>query len=200
MGAQQQQTTDPKVSLEERLAEAKRDATTAQMHLESLTGRITTAVRAEDFALAQQLKDQLPDAREAYGQHAATAKALEMVLAELEQQRQAHEQQIAAEHRKVLARKHLDGAQEAERQGLDALAQVRADLEAGMAAIEMTVRRGYQLEGEIRQKRSEAYAARVELGELDAMPGHVAAPNQVSALVERSPALMEILQGRGLGS
>jgi hypothetical protein len=194
MGASQ--GTDPQVGMQDRLAEARRQATQAQLHLNTLTSRITTAIRAEDFALAQELKDQVPDARAEYGQHEATAKALEMVLADLEQQRQAHDAQIAAEHRKVAGAKNLERAILAERELMDELMGIRATVTAGLGAVQETLRRGYEIESAVRQVRNDAARARVETGEADSVPGRLSAPNVVSSLVERSPALTAILHGK----
>ena len=185
-------------SLDEKLAAAQREASQAQMHVESLVGRIKAAVQAEDFALAKELNDQLPEARAAHGHAAATATALGMVIADLAQQQAAHDAQIQAEHRKVQARKHLETAHEAERSALDELQQCRAELAAGLEAIGLTIRRGYQLESAARQARTDAYRAQVDLGEISAVPGHVAAPNVVSSLVEASPSLLAILHGQAL--
>jgi phage shock protein A len=193
----EQQRTDPPVSLRDRLFAAQQDVTRAQVHLSSLTGRIKAAVGAEDFAQAQQLKEQLPDARAVYGEAAATAKALELVLADLDQQQAAHDAVIEAEQRRVQAQRVLDNAGEMERDLTDRLQAVRAELAAGVEAVRDTIHRGYALEEQIYQARAQATQALVELGQREA-GGRVSRPNFVSAWVDRSSALTDIRFGRAL--
>ena len=193
-----EQKADAPVSLDQRLAAARRNAAEKRQSVDGLNAQLRTAVAEQRYGDADQLKQELPAAEHEWVVAQAEAQALEGVLAQLaleRQQRQAAEQ---AEQRRQQAAGQLAAAAERERDLMDELAQVRAELTAGVEAIQMTIRRGYQLESAVRQARADQAQARVDSGEATAVPGHIAAPNSVSSLVERSTALLAVMHGTAL--
>ena len=188
----------PQVSLDQRLAAARRNAAEKRQALDGIAGRLRTAVSEQRYADAEAVKQELPAAEHEWVVAHAEAQALEGVLAELARERQQRDAAEQLERRRQQAAGHLNAAAERERELLDDLESVRAELVAGIEAIQATIRRAYQLEGAVRQARADQWAARVDAGEASAVPGHIAAPNSVSSLVERSSALMAIMRGEAL--
>ena len=186
------------LSLDQRLAAARQAAQTARAHLDSLDVRLRTAVEAADYDQAAELKGQIPDASHAWAVAAAEQRALESVIEELSRQAAERAAREQAERRKQQAQVNLDRAAETERQLMDELSQVRAELVAGVEAVQLTIRRGYQLEQQVRQARTEQAQARVDSGEAAGLPGHIAAPNPISSLVESRSALVALLHGTAL--
>lgn len=185
-------------SLDEKLAAARAAAAEAEQALHGLKVRITTAVQEQRYGDADRLQSELPETEHAFIVAAADRDALQAVIEHVDRQRAEHQQQLAAEKRKQAAIGNLNRAAEQERELMDDLAQVRAELVAGLDAIGMTIRRGYQLESEVRQARADQARARVDAGEAEGMPGHIAGPNPISALVESSATLLAIKNGQAL--
>ena len=193
-----EQKADAPLNLEQRLAATRRNAAERRQALDGLTGQLRTAVAEQRYGDAEQIKQELPEAEHEWVVAHAEAQALEGVLAQLAHERQQRDAAEQAERRKQLAIGHLNAAAERERELLDELESVRAELVAGVDAIQMTIRRAYQLEGAVRSARADQWQARVDAGEASAVPGHVAGPNSVSSLVERSAPLMAIMRGEAL--
>lgn len=185
-------------SLEERLSRARATASEAESTLHGIKTRMTIAVQEQRYGDAEALKSELPDAEHAWVVATAEQRALETVIAELDRQRAEHLAALAAERRKQQATAHLNAAADQERELMDELARVRAELVAGLDACGMSIQRGYQLESAVRQARSDQARARVDAGEMESMPGHIAGPNPISAMVESSATLLAIKNGQAL--
>lgn len=188
----------PQVGLDQRLAAARRNAAEARGAVDGINARLRTAVAEQRYGDADQLKQELPDVEHAWVVAQAEAQALEDVLTHLDRERQQRDAAEQAERRRQQAAGQLAAAAERERELMDELAQVRAELTAGVEAIQMTLRRGYQVESAVRQARADQAQARVDSGEATAVPGHISAPNNVSSLVERSEALLAIMHGTAI--
>lgn len=184
-------------ALDERAAAARAAADQARARLDDLNSRLYAAVAAEDFAQAEQLKAQVAEAHGSAGRAEAEARAIEAVLEEFAAEERAQAAQVEAEARKAHAQRALEQAYEAEREGLDELQRIRAEIEAGIDAVRASMRTGIGIERAVHKARQDADAALVILGER--LPGTITvAPNNVSAWVNSSPALIAVLDGRAL--
>ncbi|HEV2640144.1 MAG TPA: hypothetical protein VGX23_33730 [Actinocrinis sp.] len=194
-----EQTVAP-VSLDQQLATARDLAAEKRRTLDGLTIALEAAVREQRFADAEQAKQAIPAAEQDWGTAEATSRALAGVLADLAAQAAQRAVAEQTELRRQQATANLNAAVERERQLLDELMSTRAELVAGVGAVQSTIQRAYEIEGAVRQARGAQAQARVDSGEAAAMPGHISAPNAVSAFVDRSPALLAILRGTALPS
>jgi colicin import membrane protein len=192
-----EQKATPRVGLDQQLAAARRNAAEKRQAVDGLAAQLRTAVAEQRYADAEALKQELPDAEHEWVVAHAEAQALEGALAHLALERQQRDAAEQAERRKQQAIGHLNAAAERERELMDELASVRAELTAGVAAVQETIRRGYELESAVRQARTAQAQARIDAGDAVGMP-HVSAPNVVSAVVERSQALLAIVRGEAL--
>jgi hypothetical protein len=184
-------------SLQRRLDAARQAATDAKAVLDSLESRLETAIRAEQYDEAHSIKRQLPDVDEAWAIAAAELQALEIQADALERQRAQRDAVEAAARRKLQAGKNLADATERASQGMDELAQLKAELVASIDACQAVIVRAYRVEQLVQQARADAHQAQVDLGE--ASPGvFIPAPNLVSSLVERSQTLTAIRHGQAL--
>lgn len=190
-------TTDRPVSLDERLSAARQAATAAKASVDDLESRLRTALETEQYDAAHELKQQLPPVDEAWAIAAAELQALETQADNLARQRAQRDAAESAARRKVQASKNLADATERGQQGMDELAQLKAELVAGVGAVQATIARAYQCERDVQRARAEAHQALADLGE--AVEGvHIPAPNLVSSLVERSQTLIAIHRGKAL--
>lgn len=184
-------------TLEQRLSEAREKAQTARAHLDGLTARLHKAVEEARYGDADAIQAELPAAENAHTIAAAEQHAIEFALEHLDRERQAREAKIQAEKRRQQAQANLGRAAEAERALMDDLLAVRAEIIAGLDAIRDAVARGQALEGQVRQQRAAQQQARIDAGEQQGI-GHVAAPNNVSTLIDQSPALLALVRDHPL--
>jgi hypothetical protein len=185
----------PQQSLQQRLEAARQAASTARAHLDSLESRLQVAIREERFGDAHQIKQDLPDAEQQWAHAAADQRSIETVLDDLARQQAQRQTAEAAELRKQAATGNLNEAAVREQQGMEELHAAKAELIAGVGAVQDTINRAYAIEQQVRQARADKQQARVDLGEL-AAGAHVPAPNLVSAWVERSATLTAIKYGK----
>lgn len=197
-GTSEPETAEAPPSLERRLGTARRAAQEKRQALDGLNAQLQTAVAEQRYGDAEQIKGQIPDASHAWGAAEAEVRALTGVLEDLAREQQQRDAAEQAERRRQAATGHLNVAAERERELLDDLSAVRAELVAGLEAIAETMRRGMQIEGAVRQARMQIAQARVDLGEATGVPGHIAAPNPISSLIERSTTLTAIYRGQAL--
>jgi hypothetical protein len=187
----------PQQSLQVRLDAARHAATDAKAVLDSLESRLETAIRAEQYDEAHSIKQELPDVDEAWAIAAAELQALEIQADALERQRAQRDAVEAAARRKLQAGKNLADATERGQQGMDELAQLKAEIVAGVGAVQASIARAYRVEQQVQQARADAHQANVDLGE--AFPGvFIPAPNLVSSMVGRSQTLTAIRHGQAL--
>ncbi|MBR7832480.1 hypothetical protein KDL01_04380 [Actinospica durhamensis] len=190
-------TETPPESPEQRLSAARQATGTARAALDGIEARLRTAIEVQDFDTAAQLKREIPEAELTFAHAAADQRAIEITIDDLARRRAEREVAEAAELRKQAATGNLNAAAERERALMDELSAAKAELIAGVGAVRETIRKAYQIEGQVRQARSDVYQARVDLGE--AAPGaRISGPNFVSAYVEASQTLYALYHGQGL--
>lgn len=187
----------PKQSLAQRLDAARQTAGTAKAVLVDLESRLQNAIQAEQYDDAHEIKALLPAADEDWAIAAAELQALETQVDALGRQRAQRDADEAAARRKQQAGKNLADAAQRERQGMENLAELKAEIVAGVGAVQDSISRAYLVEGQVRQARADVHQAHVDLGE--ASPGkEIVGPNLVSSYVERSQALIMIRRGQAL--
>jgi DNA repair exonuclease SbcCD ATPase subunit len=190
-------TETPQETPQARLDAARRATDTARATLEGIEARLRKAIEAQDFDTAAQLKREIPDAELAYAHAAADQRAIEIVIDDLARRRAQREAAEAAERRKQAAVGNLNAAAAREAELMDQLRTKHAELVAGVGAVKDTITAAYAIEQQVRQARADQRQARVDMGEQQ--PGmQIAAPNLVSAVVERSEALVSIMRGSAL--
>jgi chromosome segregation ATPase len=188
--------TTQEPTLDQRLSEARTTEHEARAHLDGLTGRLAKAHEEQAYEDAADLKRQIPEAEHAWSAAAATLRAYESVAAQLAQDRAAREQAEADALRRRQAIGHLNEASAREHALMDDLTAVKAEILAGLGAIRDAVARGKQLELQVRQARADQQQARIDAGDQQLAGAHVPAPNLVTVMVERIPALRELLTPR----
>jgi hypothetical protein len=181
-------------SIEQRLEVARQGAFQARQHLDSLTSRLRDAVEQQRFDDAHQIKSEIPNGEQAWAVAEAEVRALEGVIAHLEKERAAREAAEQAALRRHQAAGILAAAVETEKTLLDDLGAVKAEIIAGLGAIKDAVLRGQALEGQVRQQRSIQAQARVDSGEANSVPGHIAAPNMITVMVDQSQTLRALVR------
>ena len=186
-------------SIQQRLNAARATANTARAHLDGLNSRLHQAVEEKRYGDAKTLDDELPEAERANTIAVAELRAIEFAIEELNRERAERDAKIQAEKKKQAAQGNLARAAEAERAGMDALAAVKAEIQAGLGAIKDAVARGQAIEGQVRQARADQAQARVDSGEATGLPGHIAAPNMITSLVDTTPALRALIRNQLAG-
>lgn len=186
-------------SIQQRLSTARATAQTARAHLDGLNSRLHQAVEEARYGDADALQAEIPEAEHANTIASAELRAIEFAIEELNRERAERDAKIQAEKKKQAAQGNLARAAEAERAGMDALAAVKAEILAGLGAIKDAVARGQAIEGQVRQARADQAQARVDSGEATGLPGHIAAPNMVTSLVDQTPALRALIRNQLAG-
>ena len=185
------------VSLDHRLAAAREKARAARVHLDGLNAQLAQAVAEQREDDAEQARALIPEASHAWGTAEAEARAIEGVLEDLAREQRQREAAEQAERRRQTAARHLETASERERERMDELQALRAQVVAGVEAIRAALQHGYWLETQVKQDLATKAQARIELGETTGMPV-IIGPSPISSLVDSSPALAAIHHGMAL--
>jgi hypothetical protein len=184
-------------TLDERLAEARQAEIAPRNKVAELTSALEAAIEAKDYAKAGKLQGQLVPAREAL----ALAEVEARVLRE---QRQALDNQLAADRRGLEDQQRRDEAQRAigEAQAADALAQAQIDAcitrmyeHLAAARADLIEAQGWQQKASDEQRR--VWQARMTAGEIDGMPRIIPPERKVSVLADSVPLVGVLVRWDG---
>lgn len=181
--------------LQAKLASHRAEAARLAEQLATLEGKLAAALAAEEYAVAQGLKGEIPPVREALALAQAQARALQDVLGQLRHDEDERHRAEEAEQRRRTAEDALARAVQAEQDATAEMARRFAEVNPTLDAARESLLAAIACEEHIHYARTVANDALVTLGQRG--PGmYICKPADVTAKVERSPVLRLLQAGQ----
>lgn len=180
------------LTLNERLAEAQREATDLRTQLANAEHDLNQALEEKDYAAAERLKHKADELRQPVLIAEAHARALTEGVQELERHR-AEEQRAAAEReRREQADVQYHRARQAEAEAMEDVNRYLAELPAAYTALRQVMQAAIEAEQRWGNARREAHAAGVTAGHIDPGLPVPPRPNLATVKIEHHQLLAEI--------
>jgi hypothetical protein len=157
-----------------------------------LQGPYDAAAAAGRHQDAADLEPDLMAARQELLIAEATTAALREAQAVLEREQAERRADDDARREREHAQVLIAEAMEAERQGLDAIAEQVGLMWSCLAAAQGAFRDAQELEREVGRSRYRLAQARVMAGEIEAIPGRLQGPNSASVLADEHQIIREL--------
>ncbi|MFE2684037.1 hypothetical protein [Streptomyces mirabilis] len=181
-------------TLNERLAEAQREATGLREQLAHAESDLAIALEDADYVAAERHKKTADELRQPALIADAHVKALIAGVQELEAHRAAEQRAAQLRDQQEQGRRQFEEATAREAAAMDEMDQHLAQLKAAYGALRQIVEDAFGAQQRAGQARIEAHTAGINAGiwPQDAAPP--AMPNRATAYVDYSPVLMQIMR------
>ncbi|MDU8998204.1 hypothetical protein [Streptomyces mirabilis] len=187
-------------TLNERLAEAQREATGLRAQLENAEVELANALEDQDYATAERIKKTADELRQPVLIAEAHVKALIAGVQELEAHRAAEQRASQLRDQQEQARRQFEEATAREAAAMDEMDQHLAQLKAAYAALRQIVGDAIAAQQRAGQARLDAHSTGVAAGIWAQDSARPSLPNRATAYIDYSPVLMQIMQNPDLPS
>ncbi|MFC9631411.1 hypothetical protein ACFTY8_19470 [Streptomyces mirabilis] len=187
-------------TLNERLAEAQREATGLREQLAHAESDLAVALEDQDYAAAERLKKTADELRQPTLIAGAHVAALIAGVQELEAHRVAEQRAAQERERREQGQRQLEEATAREAAAMDEMDEHLAQLRAAYGALRQIVGDAIGAQERAGQARIEAHTAGINAGIWPQDMAPPAMPNRATAYFDSTPILLQIMRTPDLPS